>query len=447
MSKRLHALQTEKKELVQRLDSLLEAAVDRDFSDAETADVADIESKLKTLSQRIEREEKYLELQRTTGPDAVATSTISVSDSPRIGNAREAVWDDPKRGFANLGEYALRVMNAGHNPTSDSALMRQIGAAAGTGMTVGTSADGGVLVPPAFSSAIWDATRMASDSLLEMTNQIPIDSGVESITIPKVNETSRANGSRWGGIRGYWKGELTELTSSKPTLDEMKLAPQELYVFAYISDKLLRQAPQAASAVLETAAADEINFKVGDAIINGTGAGQPVGVIGHASVVSVSKETGQAAATIVKENIDKMYARCHAKWRTGAVWLINQDCEPALEQLSAVVGTGGVPIYLPAGGIASAPNARLKGLPVMPVEYCATLGTVGDIMLVNLKAYATAVRGMVDRQYSMHLKFDYAQTAFRLIFEVDGQPMLKSAITPFKGSNTLSPFVTLATRA
>jgi hypothetical protein len=47
----------------------------------------------------------------------------------------------------------------------------------------------------------------------------------------------------------------------------------------------------------------------------------------------------------------------------------------------------------------------------------------------------------------MHLKFDYAQSAFRMIFELDGQPFLNSVITPYKGSTTTSPIVTLATRA
>ena len=48
---------------------------------------------------------------------------------------------------------------------------------------------------------------------------------------------------------------------------------------------------------------------------------------------------------------------------------------------------------------------------------------------------------------SMHLRFDYAETCFRFMFAVDGQPWLASAITPFKGSNDVSPFVALAARA
>ena len=374
----------------------------------------------------------------------VARKTGSEVREPIV--ARAAVLDDPKRGFENFADFAAEVMDTGSNLGAIQKNGRLM-AAAGTGMTQGVTAEGGVLVPPAFSTQVWDGARQQSNSLLQFCDVQMIDPGVQSVTIPAVNETDRATGSRWGGVRGYWKAELTAMTESRPKFRDVKLEPQELYVLGYISDKLLRNAPGTASGMLAKAAADEINFMIGDSIINGDGAGKPRGFLTHGGTVSQAKETGQAAATITKANIDNMWARCHANWRSGAVWFINQTVEPQLETLSATVGTGGVPVYLPAGGVADTPNARLKGRPVIPIEYCAALGTVGDIVLANLSAYAVGLRGMVDQGVSMHLKFDYAQTAFRFIFEVDGQPWLASPITPFKGSNTLSPFVTLATRS
>jgi HK97 family phage major capsid protein len=217
-----------------------------------------------------------------------------------------------------------------------------------------------------------------------------------------------------------------------------------LYVFAYVNDKLLRRAPVAASSILMACSADEFNFKIGAAIFGGDGAGKPLGFMNSPAVVDVSKETSQAAATINGKNINKMWARGHANWRSNAVWFINQDVEPALDELALLIGTAGAPLYLPAGGISGAPLATLKGRPVVPIEYAETRG---DITLANLKAYRVGVRGGIDQQVSMHLKFDYAQTAFRFIMEIDGQSMLKDAITPFKGTGTLSPFVALATRS
>lgn len=361
----------------------------------------------------------------------------------RVGRVKANIEDDPKRGFKSLGHFALRCMESHSNVRADDMLM----VAAGSGMSQGITADGGVLVPPAFSKTIWDEVLRQSNSLLSLCFSVPVDAGAESITIPAIAESSRANGSRYGGIQGYWKDELDLMTESKPTFRQVKLTPHELYVFAYISDKLLRHSPSTASALLERAAADEIAFKIGDSIINGTGTGQPRGIVGHAGTKSVAKETSQPAATVVKANLFKMRNSMHPNWRQGAVWLINPEVEVALQELTFPVGTGGIPAFLPPGGLSESPYSMLFGQSMIPIEYCAALGTVGDIIYCNLRAYATAVRGMVDSAYSMHLKFDYAQTAFRMIFELDGQPFLNSVITPYKGSVTTSPIVTLATRA
>jgi HK97 family phage major capsid protein len=374
--------------------------------------------------------------------DAAKASTRLTSPDP-IGRIRPAVADDPKRGFKSFAAFATRLMDHQANVRSDEMLMN---VAAGSGMSQVVNADGGVLVPPAFSKSIWDEVLRQSNSLLSYCYQLPIDPGAESVTVPCIAESSRANGSRYGGIQGYWKDELTVLTETKPTFRQIKLTPHELYVFAYISDKLLRHSPGTASAILERAAADEIAFKIGDAIINGTGAGQPMGIVTSPGKVSVAKETGQAAATVVLENLTKMLSAMHVNFRQGGVWFINPEVEPALQSLAFPVGTGGIPAYLPPGGLSESPYSMLFGKPVVPIEYCQALGTKGDIIYANLRGYAAAVRGMVDSQYSMHLKFDYAQTAFRMIFEMDGQPWLNTAITPFKGSRTTSPIVTLDNR-
>jgi HK97 family phage major capsid protein len=377
--------------------------------------------------------------------NARESNRVTTSGQPgKIGRIRDNVQDDPRRGFKTLAHFASRVFDSGQNPRGDEMLMQ---VAAGTGLTQAVNSEGGVLVPPAYSKAIWDRVMQRSNSLLSYCDPITVDAGVESVTVPAINETSRVDGSRMGGIRGYWKSELSAMTETRPAFREVKLTPHELYVFCYISDRLLRNAPGTASRILEQGAADEIAFKVGDSIIEGTGAGMPRGIVGHDATVDVTKETNQAAATIVPANIRKMMSRLHVNFREGAVWFVNQDVLPVLEAMEFAVGVGGIPAYLPPGGLSDSPYSRLYGRPVVPIEYCSTVGTSGDIILANLSAYAAAIKGIVDSAYSIHLKFDYAQTAYRVIFEMDGQPWLQSKITPFKGTNTTSPIVTLATRA
>jgi HK97 family phage major capsid protein len=114
------------------------------------------------------------------------------------------------------------------------------------------------------------------------------------------------------------------------------------------------------------------------------------------------------------------------------------------------IGTGvaNQVVYMPPGGLSQQPYATLMGRPVMPVEYCATLGTVGDIILIDLSQWVLAKkRGGPQAAATAHLYFNTDEQAFRLVFRVDAQPWWASALTPYKGSNTQSCAVTLATRA
>jgi HK97 family phage major capsid protein len=199
---------------------------------------------------------------------------------------------------------------------------------------------------------------------------------------------------------------------------------------------------------LRMAFASEFGFLLDDAIINGTGAGQPLGIMNAGSMVQISKETGQAAGTIVYENILKMWARLIPSAMSDAVWLVNGNCFPQLGQMSLAVGSGGSAVYVPAGGASAAPYGTLLGRPVIPIEQCQSVGTTGDIILANFrKGYLLGEKGGMQSDMSIHVRFIYDESVFRFVLRLDGQPMLRAAITPFKGSDTVSHFVRIETRS
>ena len=394
----------------------------------------------------LDRDARTAAVQTRAGPRTVARSHTP-SHEPVVTNLRERSTLDPRRGFRSAGDFGAAVMGASMPGHSLDPRLAPLGSATGLSQAVGS--DGGFLVPPEFSNVIWDGMNRAPENLLARTDQYTVEG--ESLTFNANSETSRAAGSRWGGVRGYWIAEAGQIPSSKPGFRQVKIEPQQLAVLVYATDKLLRNAA-ALDQYLTRAAQSEILFLVNDAIINGSGVGQPKGILNGVAEttscrVAVAKESGQGAATIVKANIDKMWSRMHPNARANAVWFINTDTEPQLENLSMAVGTGGAPVYMPPGGIADAPLGRLKGRQVIPIEFCPTLGTEGDIILADLSSYCSGVRGGVDSAISMHLRFDYAETAFRFMFEADGQPWLASPITPYKGNAKQSTIITLATRA
>jgi HK97 family phage major capsid protein len=265
-----------------------------------------------------------------------------------------------------------------------------------------------------------------------------------AITYNVFDETSRADGSRQGGVLGYWVDEGTAPDATKIKLAQMEMKLRKVAALGYMTEELEQDAA-ALGAELQSSFASELIFQVENKVYRGTGSGSPLGFMNAPCLVSVAKESGQAAATINVKNLSKMWARMPARGKKNAVWLVNVDCEPQLDQL-AHIETEGImqPRFVNYGpdGILT-----IKGRPVIPVEYAETVGTQGDIALVNLKQYRLIKKGGVQQASSIHVRFTQGENTYRAIYRVDGQPVPRSAVTPFKGSATLSPFVVLDTRS
>jgi len=193
---------------------------------------------------------------------------------------------------------------------------------------------------------------------------------------------------------------------------------------------------------------EEFAFKSQDLVMEGTGAGQALGLKNADCKISIAKEAGQDADTIVSENVLKMYQRFYLRGGDGsACWLANRDTFLALFTMTYAVGTGGemARLYIPPGtpGV----GGTMLGFPVEFIEQAESLGDAGDLWLCDLSQYVCVDYGDINEASSMHFKFDYSQMTFRFVYHFDGQPRLVSAITPFKGSsNTVSPFVRIAAR-
>lgn len=393
-----------------------------------------------------EREIKAIVDQAVKGVMDTFTEAMTDPKVKAVCQVRERSDDGPSTGgFKSMGEFATAIKSWQGGHRDDKRVAVWMAKAAETGLSEGIDSDGGFLVPEEFSADILKKTYDRA-ALVSRCRDIPMTT--KSVKIPYIKETSRADGSRQGGIRALRATELGQMTASKPSLGAVTLSVDKMYVYVAASDELLDDAA-AMGAMISTAAADELAFKMDDEIISGTGAGMPLGILAAGATVSQAKETGQAAATLVAENVIKMWSRMWGPSRANAVWIINQDIEPQLFTMGLAVGTGGIPVYMPANGLAGSPYGTLMGRPVIPCESCPTLGTVGDIILADLSQYLYArhVTG-IQAATSMHLKFDYDQTVFRFTVRTDGQPWWSGALTPKSGSsNTLSPFVTLATRS
>ena len=347
--------------------------------------------------------------------------------------------------FTTFGEQLAAVMRAGMPGGHVDPRLRNVRAASGLSESV--PSDGGFLVQQDFSGELLQQV-FETGVLASRCRRVQISGNSNSIKINGIDETSRVT-NRSGGILGYWEEEAAQKTASAPKFRKIELNLKKLIGLCYATDELLEDAA-ALEGVIRTGFASEFGFLLDDAIVNGTGAGQPLGILNAGCLVSVTKETGQKAATIMAENIIKMDSRLFPSSNAAAVFLINQNTKSQLYTMSLSVGTGGIPIYMPAGGLSGQPYSTLLGKPVIAIEQCATLGTVGDIILADLSGgYILAEKGGIKSDMSIHLRFNYDESVFRFVMRVDGQPIRAAALTPYKGGagSTQSHFVALETRS
>ena len=396
--------------------------------------LADQAEKLAAVSER-----RTSDVEPTTEPRGVSRITGGT-----FRNDDRGMW-----GFRDLGEWANAVARANRPgaPQMDERLRTELRADP-DGANEAIDSEGGFAVPPDARRDINQLIR-GEDSLLGRCDEIT--TGSNRLTVP-TDETTP-----WGsaGIQAYWDSEASQATQSKPSIQEVGVTLHKLRALAPVTDELLED-NSAMAAYLNRKAPEVLTYKINEAIVQGTGAGQPLGILTSGGKVEVAKVGSQVADTVVGLNVIEMWSRLYAPSRPKAVWLINQDVEPELLTLMKVgkLDTGasdtgwGAVLYTPAGGLSGAPYGTLFGRPVIPTQACETLGDAGDIILADLGQYLAPVKGGgIRSSSSIHLWFDWDVTAFKFTFRMGGQPWLSAPISPRDGSTTLSPFVTLAVRA
>lgn len=365
----------------------------------------------------------------------------------RAGDVRPGADREAEKPFASLGEQLQAIARVRPNvPESvDKRLLHISAAVSGAGAGVG--GDGGFLIQKDFTTELFKEGFEAG-ALTSRCSVTPIGANADGLETIYIDETSRATGSRWGGIQIYRGAEADAATAKKPKIGKWECRLEDLIGAAYMTERLLQDAP-AMESVFQEGFVDEFGFVGDDEVYRGTGVGMMMGVLNAACTVSVAKETGQPPDTIVAENVQKIWARVLPRSKARGIWVTNTECNPQLQNMQIGTGTSGHLVYMPPGGLSGSPFGAIFGRPVIEIEQASALGDVGDIAFLDLTQYKIITKGGIQADDSIHVRFLNNERTFRWIARVNGAPKLKSAITPYKGASgaTLSPFVTLQARA
>lgn len=424
----LAIMKKEARATAKRLEDRLAKAIaeDRDMTAEEEAENEKDKALLDKQIARIAAAEELAGRAASIGVDPVAPDagqTVPARAKPQLDNG----------GFRHVAEFAQAVRLANPAAGSNFRVDDRLAAPANFHTETGDSA-GSYLVPAEFRQEIVDLVFAGEDSIVNLVDPSPTSSN----RVQGLGDESTPWGS--SGVQAYWRSESEQMTASKAALTPRETKLGELYAFVLATEELLEDAPRIAD-LLTRKAAGAIRWKTGAAFIYGDGVEKPLGWFTSNALVSVAKETGQAADSIVRQNVAKMFSRMINP--DQAVWIANADTLPQIMELQSQAGN---PLWYP--NYQTAPGGTLLGRPIYFSEHAKTIGDKGDLQFVNPMGYeAFRKQSGVSFAESIHLYFDYNIRAFRWTFRVGGQPVLSAPVSPQNGSATKSHFIALADRA
>ena len=376
----------------------LAKAQERNANDDESRRFNELDEEIRRLDAQIKQAERFEELQaeRAKGTTSPVTAITVTREEGMDEQGNCIVW-------RSGGEQLMAVRRMATEPNSVDT--RKIGEKlersnrilrAASGAQESVLADGGFLVQQEFSTTLLNRAH-ETGRLASKVQRYSISSNANGLSFPFVDETSRAAGSRAGGIQAYWIGEADQYIKSKPKLGMSELKLKKLIGLCYMTDEIMEDA-SVLEQFITTQFGLEFGFKIDEAILSGDGVGKPLGILNSPALVVVPKETGQAAATLNGSNIAKMFGRLWEPSLNNAVFAYNAGIKAQLMTLSLTVGSNTIQVMLPGGtngNMAESPRTSILGLPGFGMEQLEALGTQGDILLFDPTQYLWIDKGGV----------------------------------------------------
>lgn len=305
-------------------------------------------------------------------------------------------------------------------------------------MAEGAMATGGALVPPEFMQEL---LKYDGQSNIVRPRARVLPMAGRSLSMPAIDHGVHAVAGKsnfYGGILTYWIEEAGVKTIEDITFDKIELVLHKLCGYTRVSDELMEDSNPTIAAVISVLFGDAIEWKEDYAYLQGNGVGQPLGVVGAPGTFTQVRVAANNFGYV-----DAVNMLTHFLPVKGGVWVMSQSVMP---ELFTMVDPGNNYIWHPHfGGAGAAERApgTLLGYPVLFTEKTPTLGTTGDVLLCDFSQYLIGDGSTTTLESSIHERFRYDQTSFRLVKRVDGQEWCKAPVLLADGATQVSPFVEL----
>jgi len=275
------------------------------------------------------------------------------------------------------------------------------------------------LVPPEFRAEL-QQLPYDQPSVFDRVTVVPSSTGL--VTWPALVQTAA---NEFGGVAFQWLGEGAEKPETEPEFEQKEIATHELSGYTEISERLLARSSINLETLLASLFRGAMVYTIDNAILQGSGTGQPLGIINTTGINLVTRAAAEAVGYADLVNLKHAVKAVH---RGGATFCLEDSVETGLELLT---DTQGRPLF--NASVANGPYDRLTGYPYIVGTNNPALGYVGDIVYGNLRHYVLVMEEDITLARSEHVKFRENKIAFKVFTVVGGRLLQPRAMSMLSG--------------
>ncbi len=415
-------------------------------------------AEVKTIVEKVEQtaEDKARVIALATEVKAIKDDAMRLSELEKAAGELAALevaggGPAPASQFKSLGEFAQAIYRRKFHGEPDPRLGRPFSDPTEPATPIGAEgwveskkrdqktlvesvgASGGYLVPVQQQATL---LQVPGPAQVVRPRATVVPMARRQIQWPALDQTNTTSGrpAWYGGVLARWTEEAAEKDETEPKFRQINLVAHKLVCYTEAGDELLEDSAVSLEALLNTMFSGAVNWYEEEAFVNGTGAGQPLGVIPAGATFHQNR---QAAGAISIVDIINMLEHFFG---SNPVWLASRSALPSIMQLN---GPAANPSYVFMPSARDGMPSTLFGYPIEWCEHCPFLGSEGDIGLYDFKMYLVGDRKATAIDASKDYKFREDLTTWRAVHRVDGQPWLSQPIYWSDGQTQVSPFVIL----
>jgi HK97 family phage major capsid protein len=314
---------------------------------------------------------------------------------------------------------------------------------AAQGMTERIPSEGGFLVPWVLTEQILNYT--AGAIIRPRATVVPMTSLQQAVpTLSAFDESE--GGQALGGMTFSVVEEGDTIPATAPAFDRLQLEARKYAGYLQnVPSELLSDAASSMGDLLGRIIAEGYAWYEDELWINGTGTGQPQGLVNAPGALLVDRAV---ESVVGLADVAAMMEALHpAAERGRACWLVNSQVFDYFLTLSLGVGESPSATYVPASEWLEFDSAagcwRLIGLPCFPHDHNPALGDNGDVILADLSQY------LIGSLLALTVELSAAGAGFasdtvniRVRSRIDGRFWPQSTFTTAAGAS-VSPLVVL----